>query len=94
MATLEMRRMRDQQIENDERKRLSITEKNKILTNQIYQIVEYMAKAQSKQIFDEKQQKGDADTDTIKQYMNGVQHQRLANGVIGGKKKPLKKSKN
>jgi len=90
MATREMIRMRDLNIENNERKRLSTKEKNDILIAQIYRIIEYMAKEQNKAILEEKQSKAEIETARNKEIINNSVKRRVAVGAIGGKKKNKK----
>ena len=88
METLEMRRMREYAAENAERKRLTTTEKNKRLIDQIYQIIEAWAKHESKAILRDKQIKAYDENQKTKARVLELNKRRLAKG---GKKKATKK---
>ena len=84
METLEMRRMRELKQETDARSKLSKTEKNKVLTHQILQIVESWAKAQHKALLLEKQHKAHEETKKINSKLTETRRKRIESG---GKRK-------
>jgi hypothetical protein len=85
METPEMRRMREYKIENDGRKRISTTEKNKRLLEQITQIIEHWIKVENKAILQQKQANEYPEHIKTKAKLNDLQKRRLATGA--GKKK-------